>query len=72
MKKFSVVKSSLFQLQPLTLVLLSTLTFVTQIPNFYGEDIVNARENYLIGARTDFWGGVSTLIYSHIPNFGSS
>jgi hypothetical protein len=45
-------------------------TFLIQIPSFYGEDIVNARNNYLTGARTDFWGGISTLIYAHIPNFG--
>jgi hypothetical protein len=45
-------------------------TFALQIPNFYGEDIVNARNNYLSGSKTDFWGGISTLIYSHVPNYG--
>jgi len=41
-----------------------------QIPSFYGEDIVNARSNYLTGAKTDFWGGISTLVYAHVPSFG--
>ena len=45
-------------------------TFLFQISNFYGEDIVNARENFLTGARTDFWGGASTLFYSTVPDFG--
>ncbi len=49
---------------------LSIATFFLQIPSFYGEDIVNARNNYLIGNRTDFWGGVSTVIYSFIPDLG--
>ena len=48
--------------------LLAWATFFLQIPTYYGEDIVNARNNYLTGAKTDFWGGVSTLIYSHIPS----
>ena len=41
---------------------------MTQLPNFYGEDIVNARNNYLDGEKTDFWGGISTLVYGHVPN----
>ena len=41
-----------------------------QIPSYYGEDIVNARNNYLIGSRIDFWGGISTLAYAHVPNLG--
>lgn len=41
---------------------------MTQLPNFYGEDIVNARINYLDGEKTDFWGGISTLVYGHVPN----
>jgi hypothetical protein len=49
---------------------LSIATFFLQIPSFYGEDIVNARNNYLIGNRTDFWGGVSTVVYSFIPDLG--
>lgn len=48
----------------------SLIIFVSQLPNYYGEDIVNARQNYLTGAKTDFWGGISTLIYSSIPNVG--
>ena len=55
--------------QTYLLIIFSVATFLTQSPNFQGEDIVNARENYLTGARTDFWGGVSTLIYSNIPSY---
>ena len=53
-----------------TILVLSVITFFVQFPSLYGEDIVNARNNYLSGARTDFWGGVSTLVYAHIPNLG--
>ena len=53
-----------------TILVLSVTTFFIQIPSFYGEDIVNARNNYLTGTRTDFWGGVSTLVYAHVPNLG--
>lgn len=53
-----------------TIFVLSIATFFLQIPSFYGEDIVNARSNYLTGDRTDFWGGVSTFAYSFIPNLG--
>ena len=42
--------------------------FLIQIPSYYGEDIVNARNNLLYGSKTDFWGGVSTLIYGNIPD----
>ena len=49
---------------------LALLSVTLQIPGFFGEDIVNARNNYLTGDRTDFWGGISTLIYAHVPNFG--
>lgn len=49
---------------------LSVATLLMQIPSFYCKDIVNARDNYLTGARTDFWGGISTLVYAHISNFG--
>lgn len=52
------------------LTIIAITTFLTQFPNFYGEDIVNARENYLNGQKTDFWGGISTLVYAHIPSFG--
>jgi hypothetical protein len=44
------------------------LVFLIQIPSYFGEDIVNARNNLLIGSKTDFWGGVSTLIYGNIPD----
>jgi hypothetical protein len=53
-----------------TIFVLSIATFFLQIPSFYGEDIVNARSNYFTGDRTDFWGGVSTFVYSFIPNLG--
>ena len=49
---------------------MAILTFFVQIPDFYGEDIVNARNNFLTGAKYDFWGGSSTLVYGHVPNFG--
>ena len=50
--------------------ILGLLTFFLQIHTFFGEDIVNARNNYLTGAKTDFWGGMSTLVYAHIPSIG--
>lgn len=53
-----------------TIHLLALLSVVLQIPGFYGEDIVNARNNYLTGEGTDFWGGISTLIYANVPNLG--
>ncbi len=53
-----------------TIFVFSIATLFLQIPSFYGEDIVNARSNYLTGDRTDFWGGVSTFAYSFIPNLG--
>lgn len=53
-----------------TIFVLSVATLLMQIPSFYGEDIVNARNNYLTGARTDFWGGISSIVYAHVPNFG--
>jgi len=49
---------------------LAAATFFLQLPFLFGEDITNARNNYLTGAKTDFWGGTSTLIYSHVPNIG--
>jgi hypothetical protein len=48
----------------------ASASFFMQIPSFYGEDIVNARINYLDGEQTDFWGGMSTLVYAHIPSLG--
>ena len=50
--------------------ILSLAAFFMQIPSYYGEDIVNARNNYLTGSRIDFWGGISTLVYAHVPNLG--
>ena len=46
----------------------SLLIFLIQIPNYFGEDIVNARNNLLQESKTDFWGGVSALIYGNIPD----
>jgi hypothetical protein len=59
------IKSPIFPL-----LLLAIFTFLIELENFYGEDIVNARENYLSGEKLDFWGGVSTLAYSSIPDVG--
>ena len=50
--------------------ILGIFTFLLQIHTFFGEDIVNARNNYLTGEKTDFWGGMSTLVYAHIPSIG--
>lgn len=52
------------------ILILSVITFVTELPNFYGEDIINARESFKSGEKLDFWGGISTLFYSSIPDFG--
>jgi len=49
---------------------LSVITFCVQIPTFTGEDIVNARTNFISGLKLDFWGGTSTLIYGNFPSFG--
>ena len=49
---------------------LALLSATLQTPGFFGEDIVNSRNNYLTGDRTDFLGGISTLVYAHVPNFG--
>lgn len=71
MKSILLQKVKYFTEQRINAILfLSIATFFLQIPSFYGEDIVNARNNYLIGNRTDFWGGVSTVVYSFIPDLG--
>jgi hypothetical protein len=49
---------------------LANFTFFCQIPYFFGEDIVNARTDYLSGPRIDFWGGTSSLVYGYFPSFG--
>ena len=49
---------------------IAAITFATELPNFYGEDIINARESFKSGGKLDFWGGISTLFYSSIPDFG--
>jgi hypothetical protein len=50
--------------------ILAVITFASELPNFYGEDIINARESFKSGEKLDFWGGISTLFYSSIPDFG--
>lgn len=49
---------------------LAVFSLLVQLPSFYGEDIVNARTNYLSGDRIDFWGGISTIAYAFLPDFG--
>ena len=64
-KSFTLMQKSFWPIY-----LLAAATFFLQLPIFFGEDIINARNNYLTGAKTDFWGGMSTLVYSHIPSIG--
>ena len=68
--KLQGIVDNFIKLKVNTILVFSIATFFLQIPSFYGEDIVNARSNYLTGDRTDFWGGVSTFAYSFIPNLG--
>ena len=65
----SVVKSKITNIR-VQIYFLAATTFIIQLSTFQGEDIVNARLNYLTGAKTDFWGGASTLVYAHIPSLG--
>jgi hypothetical protein len=51
------------------LILFYIMTIFSRFPATDGEDIVNARANWQTGAKTDFWGGMSTLIYGHFPSF---
>lgn len=57
-------------LESIPIYLVALVTFFSQLTSFSGEDIVNARNNYRLGEQTDFWGGTSTLIYAHFPDFG--
>ena len=71
MKRFYTVRSfSTPASSQIQIYVLAFLTFFLQVNSFQGEDIVNARENFLVGKKTDFWGGISTLVYSQIPSFG--
>lgn len=49
---------------------LGILTFIARYPAQGGEDIGNARKNMQSQFPTDFWGGVSSIIYGHFPSFG--
>ncbi len=51
------------------LILFYIMTIFSRFPATDGEDIINVRANWQTGAKTDFWGGVSTLIYGHFPSF---
>jgi hypothetical protein len=53
-----------------SVLIISIVALLVQIPSFYGEDIVNARKNFQYGSKIDFWGGMSSLVYAHVPNFG--
>ncbi len=68
MKKLQSTNGNGFKAKPALVSLVGLLIFLIQIPSYYGEDIVNARNNLLLGSKTDFWGGVSTLIYGNIPD----
>lgn len=48
---------------------LSILTFLSNLPASGGEDVANARNNALSDYPIDFWGGISSLIFSNIPDF---
>jgi hypothetical protein len=48
-----------------SIVVFLTVLAVTSLWPFSGaEDVANARQNILVGAKTDFWGGFSQLFYS--------
>ncbi len=49
-------------------IVLGILTFLARFPAQGGEDIGNARKNKLSESPTDFWGGVSSLVYGHFPS----
>lgn len=43
-------------------------TFFSRYPVTNGEDITNARNNFIFGSKIDFWGGASSLIYGNFPD----
>lgn len=49
------------------IILISVVIYLSQLHSFFGEDIVNARNNFLGDEKTDFWGGISTVVYGNIP-----
>ena len=51
------------------IVALAFLTFFSNLPTKGGEDVANARNNALSDYPIDFWGGVSSVFYSRIPDF---
>ncbi len=67
---FSVPISTLIRNHFSYIYVISFFTFLFQIPTFSGEDVVNARNNYLSGSKLDFWGGTSSLVYGNFPSFG--
>lgn len=50
-------------------IIFGTLTFLARFPAQGGEDIGNARKNIYSQNPTDFWGGVSSIVYGHFPTF---
>ena len=48
---------------------LALLTFFSNLPTSGGEDVSNARDSALSEYPIDFWGGISSVFYSKIPNF---
>jgi len=49
--------------------LISLLILGSRWPGHDSEDIKNLRLNFKSGNPTDFWGGISSLFYGHIPDF---
>jgi hypothetical protein len=50
------------------LILTLVVGFLANFPFDSGEDVNNARTNYLSPDRNDFWGGFAPFFYSLIPN----
>jgi len=47
---------------------LAFLVGISRFPALGGEDIEQARANYLGAKPLDFWGGISTLFYGNFPS----
>ena len=50
------------------IVIISFSILIYKWPNTTGEDIQNARINYLSNFRNDFWGPVCSFIYGNFPD----